>query len=43
MTLIEQGPFGGQRVSGPDELAATGVARRQTTPSYASIHYSGAV
>jgi Xaa-Pro aminopeptidase len=42
MTLIEQGPFGGQRVSTVAELQATGIARRLTTPSYASIHYSGA-
>ena len=42
MSLIEQGPFGGLRISSADELEATGVARRLTTPSYASIHYSGA-
>ena len=42
MSLIEQGPFGGQRVSSEAEFAATGIARRLTTPSYASIHYSGA-
>ena len=42
MSLIEQGPFGGARVSSEAELAATGIARRLTTPSYASIHYSGA-
>jgi Xaa-Pro aminopeptidase len=42
MSLIEQGPFGGERVSGDAEREATGVARRLTTPSYASIHYSGA-
>ena len=41
MSLIEQGPFGGARVAGEAELKATGVARRLTTPSYASIHYSG--
>lgn len=41
MTLIEQGPFGGERRSDEAELRATGVARRLTTPSYASIHYSG--
>jgi len=42
MSVIEQGPFGGLRVSSPAELQATGVARRLTTPSYASVHYSGA-
>ena len=41
MSLIEQGPFGGQRVAGAEELQATGIARRLTTPSYASVHYSG--
>lgn len=41
MSLVEQGPFGGQRVSSSAELEATGIARRLTTPSYASIHYSG--
>lgn len=41
MSLIEQGPFGGQRQAGDDEVQATGIARRLTTPSYASIHYSG--
>lgn len=42
MSLVEQGPFGGMRVNPPAELAATGIARRLTTPSYASVHYSGA-
>lgn len=42
MSVIEQGPFGGLRVSSRAELQATGVARRLTTPSYASVHYSGA-
>ena len=42
MSLIEQGPFGGERVSSDAEFAATGIERRLTTPSYASIHYSGA-
>lgn len=41
MSLIEQGPFGGARLADAAELRATGVARRLTTPSYASIHYSG--
>lgn len=41
MTLIEQGPFGGLRKASAQELQATGIARRMTTPSYASIHYSG--
>jgi Xaa-Pro aminopeptidase len=42
MSLIEQGPFGGVRQSGAEELAATGIARRLTTPSYPSVGYSGA-
>src|SRR5580698_11628001 len=33
MSLIEQGPFGGSKSSSPAELAATGIARRLTTPS----------
>lgn len=42
MSLIEQGPFDGLRVSSAAEADATGIARRLTTPSYASVHYSGA-
>ena len=42
MSFIEQGPFGGLKQSSPDELAATGIARRLTTPSYPSVGYSGA-
>lgn len=42
MSLVEQGPFDGLRVSTPAELAATGIERRLTTPSYASVHYTGA-
>ena len=42
MSFIEQGPFGGLRVSRPEDVDSTGIARRLTTPSYASIHYSGA-
>jgi Xaa-Pro aminopeptidase len=42
MSFIEQGPFGGLKQSGPDELAASGIARRLTTPSYPSVGYSGA-
>ncbi len=41
MSLIEQGPFGGVRISGPDEAAHSGIVRRLTTPSYPSIGYSG--
>jgi Xaa-Pro aminopeptidase len=41
MSLIEQGPFGGLRQSSPAELAASGIARRLTTPSYPSVGYSG--
>lgn len=41
MSVIEQGPFGGERVASEVEQQATGIARRLTTPSYASVHYSG--
>jgi Xaa-Pro aminopeptidase len=41
MSLIEQGPFGGSKSSSTAELAATGIARRLTTPSYPSVAYSG--
>src|ERR1700678_3858850 len=41
MSFIEQGPFGGLRQSSPAELAASGIARRLTTPSYPSVGYSG--
>jgi Xaa-Pro aminopeptidase len=40
MSLIEQGPFGGVRDSDDAELQATGIARRLTTPSYPSVHYT---
>ena len=42
LSLIEQGPAGVVRESSAPELAATGVARRLTTPSYPSVHYTGA-
>ncbi len=42
MVLVEQGPFGGGRICSNAELEATGVAWRMTTPSYASVGYSGA-
>ncbi len=42
MSFIEQGPFGGEKHSSPAELAASGIARRLTTPSYPSVGYSGA-
>lgn len=41
MSLVEQGPFGGAREVTDAEAQATGVARRLTTPSYASVWYSG--
>ena len=41
MSLIEQGPFGGARVASDSEQNESGIARRLTTPSYASVHYSG--
>jgi Xaa-Pro aminopeptidase len=42
MSFIEQGPFGGEKLSTPVELAASGISRRLTTPSYPSVGYSGA-
>jgi Xaa-Pro aminopeptidase len=41
MSLIEQGPIDVVRVSGEAELRHTGIARRLTTPSYPSVHYTG--
>jgi Xaa-Pro aminopeptidase len=41
MSFIEQGPFGGLRTANEAEIAATGIARRLTTPSYPSVGYSG--
>lgn len=41
MSLIEQGPFGLVRSAEEAALKATGVARRLTTPSYPSVHYTG--
>ena len=41
MSLIEQGPFGGVRVSSEAERERTGIASRLTTPSYPSVCYSG--
>jgi len=41
ISFIEQGPFGGLRQSSPAEAAASGIARRLTTPSYPSVVYSG--
>jgi Xaa-Pro aminopeptidase len=42
MSLIEQGPFNQVRTSDEAELHATGIARHLTTPSYPSVHYTGA-
>jgi len=41
ISFIEQGPFGGLRQSSPAEAAASGIARRLTTPSYPVVVYSG--
>jgi Xaa-Pro aminopeptidase len=41
MSLIEQGPFGGERTASAAEADATGIARRLTTPSYPSVSYTG--
>src|ERR1700732_2844071 len=41
MSLVEQGPFDGCKTASEEELAATGIARRLTTPSYPSVCYSG--
>jgi Xaa-Pro aminopeptidase len=42
MSLIEQGPFDGVRTASEAEVKATAIARRLTTPSYPSVHYTGA-
>jgi Xaa-Pro aminopeptidase len=42
MSLIEQGPFDGVRAAGAEEAQRTSIARRLTTPSYPSVHYTGA-
>jgi Xaa-Pro aminopeptidase len=41
VTLIEQGPFGGERTSSDAHTAVHGIARRLTTPSYPSVSYTG--
>jgi Xaa-Pro aminopeptidase len=41
MSFIEQGPFGGLREASAEELRATGIARRLTTPSYPSAGFTG--
>jgi Xaa-Pro aminopeptidase len=41
LTLIEQGPFGGQRMATDAQSALHGIARRLTTPSYPSVGYTG--
>lgn len=41
-SLIEQGPFGFVRESSDEETQRTGIARHLTTPSFASVHYTGA-
>jgi Xaa-Pro aminopeptidase len=41
MSLVEQGPFDGCKVASQGDLAATGIARRLSTPSYPSVGYSG--
>ncbi|MDE2368104.1 MAG: aminopeptidase P family protein [Burkholderiales bacterium] len=41
ISFIEQGPAGLVRESTAEELASTGIARRLTTPSYPSVHYTG--
>jgi Xaa-Pro aminopeptidase len=41
MSFIEQGPFGGQRLSSDAEARVTGIAKRLTTPSYPSVAYTG--
>jgi Xaa-Pro aminopeptidase len=42
LSLIEQGPSGLLRESSEEDVRATGIARRLTTPSYPSVHYTGA-
>jgi len=41
MSFVEQGPFGGRHDSDAAQQAGTGIARRLTTPSYPSVHYTG--
>ena len=41
MSPIEQGPLGGECAASAAEAQSTGIARRLTTPSYASVHYTG--
>jgi Xaa-Pro aminopeptidase len=41
MSFIEQGPFGGERISSEAEIRSTGIARHLTTPSYPSVGYTG--
>jgi Xaa-Pro aminopeptidase len=41
MSFIEQGPFGGERLSSEAEIRSTGIGRHLTTPSYPSVGYTG--
>jgi Xaa-Pro aminopeptidase len=41
LTLIEQGPFRGERTALDAQSATHGIARRLTTPSYPSVGYTG--
>ena len=40
MTVVEQGPVGGLRVSAADARGRDGIGRVLTTPSYPSVHYT---
>jgi Xaa-Pro aminopeptidase len=40
MSVVEQGPFDDIQVAADEELAATGIARRLTTPSYPSVGFT---
>lgn len=40
MTVIQQGPMGGEETLAPDEPVFRGTARKLFSPSYASVHYT---
>ncbi len=42
LSFIEQGPFGSVRESSEAETRSTGIARSLATPSFPSVHYTGA-
>lgn len=40
MTVVQQGPFGGERIVNEDDFANRGVGKILTNPSYSSINFS---